>query len=91
MLNHERDHVIVFQSTLNEYIPRLRRTFEQIAASIDPILSRDRKTAGERIRREIQDEVRDLLSEISDTLDDRNARLDSIDEYRRLQSQCSTW
>jgi len=91
VLNHEREHVVVFESTLSEYLPRLRSTIEESAVSIEPIRSRDRNKAAQQMRRELSDAVSGLLDEISATLDRRNARLDTIESYRRLQRECSSW
>lgn len=91
ILNHEREHVVIFQSTLNEYIPRLRTLLERTASAIRPIRSRDRHKAAERMRNDMRDSVRSLLSEVSDVLDYRNARLDTPKAYREQQRQCPSW
>ncbi|MEQ8664224.1 MAG: hypothetical protein RIC16_00730 [Rhodospirillales bacterium] len=91
ILDHERRHVVVFQSTLDEYVPTLQRLLEEKSAAVEPIMGRNRKRAARKMQTDIQTAVKELLNQISKTLDVRNARLDTGDRYRQEQEQCLNW
>lgn len=91
ILDHERRHVVVFQSTLDEYVPRLQRLLEDESAAVEPVVGRDRGRAARKMQDDIQAAVKDLLERISNTLDRRNAALDTNNRYREEQKQCLNW
>lgn len=91
ILNHERQHVVVFETTLNEHIPLLLQVLERTAEEMRPIKGRDRNRAARDMQAKMQDAAREVLDRIGATLDRRNARLDTDDQYRREQRQCAHW
>lgn len=91
ILSHERDHVRVARSYLARFEPR----FRQALSSVDiPTPGRPAFTSGTP-KKEVQQIVENLIQpvyeELNATISRAQAKLDTPEQYARIQARCNDW
>ena len=91
ILSHEREHVRVAREQLNRFAPRFRQALHSRDV---PSPSNPRFTT-QPPKAEIEELVDRLVSPVFDqlnvTMANAQARLDTPEEYARIQAKCSDW
>lgn len=91
ILDHERQHVVIFQDTLNQYFARFERTLRNAANSAQPVLTRKPNLATDHFLSELERSVKPLFREFNREKDIKNSALDTPENYAREQDNCVTW
>ncbi len=89
VLNHEMKHVAADDALLREFMPGFRRRLEAVVARQGTVRARGHDQAMAQLRRPIDAAVRDLMREFSREREKRQARIDTLEEYRRVSKSCN--
>ncbi|HYH19177.1 MAG TPA: hypothetical protein VD995_11225 [Azospirillum sp.] len=88
VLAHEMKHVATDEALLKEFQPEIRRRIETAAARLGTVRARSQQQAVQALRRPLDAALKGLLQEFSRNRDDRQARVDTIQEYQRVSRSC---
>ncbi|MGB0682596.1 MAG: hypothetical protein ACPGOV_07810 [Magnetovibrionaceae bacterium] len=91
ILRHEERHVAIFRDVLRREAPDLRRALETEARRMGPIIISDPNQAAQEFQRRLRDRVMPLFKRMNERASRENARLDTPENYRREQRECSNW
>lgn len=92
ILRHEMEHVAVFREALGDYEKRLRRALERaLAEGRFPVMGRDRAAVQAEVNRPFETAFKRAVAEAASARDQRNARLDTPENYRRTRNLCRSW
>lgn len=89
VLNHEMKHVATDEELLRQFMPGLRRRLEAVAARQGTVRARSESQAMGLLRQPIDAAVRDLMRDFSRERDKRQAKVDTLEEYRRVSKSCN--
>lgn len=89
VLNHEMKHVSTDEDLLREFMPGFKRRLEAVAARQGTIRARSEGQAMTMLRQPIDAAVRELMQEFSRERDRRQAKVDTLEEYRRVSKSCN--
>ncbi|MDR0367124.1 MAG: hypothetical protein LBH41_00935, partial [Rickettsiales bacterium] len=95
ILDHESQHAEIFSRVLRRYGRLLEDELRIAALNMRPLFAfehereRANKTLGDFVRN--NDRIAMLTDRIKKELDDENAKLDTDEEYRKIQSRCKNW
>ncbi|MEE9301960.1 MAG: tetratricopeptide repeat protein [Alphaproteobacteria bacterium] len=90
LLQHERDHVLVAEQVLKYYVPRVKATLRSrlIPTGRAPLLVDSPDEATRALEDLFATLLEPLLTEMGDTLEQRQSELDTREEYDRLYDRC---
>ncbi len=91
VLEHEERHVKIFRDTLNEYLPAYEKALRRGVKDIPPVASKNGENPGDGFLLQITARLKPVLAELSKTLRERQAAIDSPREYRLVHDKCRTW
>lgn len=91
ILDHERRHVVIFQTTLDQYFSQIEQTIRQKANSIKPIMVRDIDTATDRFLTIIHRAVKPLFKKLNRDQGRQHDAIDTVENYEREAKNCVTW
>ncbi|WP_431856581.1 hypothetical protein [Azospirillum sp.] len=89
VLNHEMKHVSTDEALLREFMPGFKRRLEAVAARQGTIRARSETQAMTMLRQPIDAAVRELMQDFSRERDRRQAKVDTLEEYRRVSKSCN--
>ena len=84
---HEMRHVAVYRTYLEEIVDRARRELPAVYGS-EPVYSRNARESQEQMRVRLQDFMRSFMKTAYAELRERQARIDTSEEYARLGRAC---
>ena len=91
ILEHENEHVRIFQSTLKSYIPAIRDQLNQVAHSTRPFMVGSMRSGARYFVRHLRDHLTPLIRRMQSDMDAADRRLDSLESYRATQARCDGW
>ncbi len=94
IIAHENKHVGIARLIIDFYTPYVKKEIERIVKTLDPVVVRTTANANAvnmRYSREIQEQLKPLLSLINEQLDKGNAQLDTPQNYQKDTANCSNW
>lgn len=91
IVDHENNHVAVFQQALDTYYPRVQRRLTRATTTIGPGVFISSSDAAEYLRKRLSASITPLYNEMSRTVKRNNARLDTPERYRSEQARCNGW
>ena len=89
VLNHEMKHVATDEALLREFMPGFKRRLEAVVARQGTVRARGQEQAMTMLRQPIDAAVRDLMQDFSREREKRQAKVDTIEEYRRVSKSCN--
>ena len=89
VLNHEMKHVAVDEALLREFMPGFKRRLEAVVARQGTVRARNESQAMTMLRQPIDAAVRDLMQDFSREREKRQAKVDTLEEYRRVSKSCN--
>lgn len=91
ILKHEQEHIDIFQNALAVYAPKVERRLTDATARLKPVNARTVKRAADKLQKNLHGEMKSLFKKINDAMDADNARIDTLENYKREQARCSSW
>ena len=88
VLAHEMMHVATDEALLKEFAPAIRRRIETAAARLGSVRARSQQQAAQALRRPLDAALKELLQDFSRERDRRQAKVDTIAEYKRVSGSC---
>ena len=88
VLAHEMKHVATDEALLREFGAVLRQRVENIATRQGPVRARSMEQADHALRRPVQATVNELSRMFTRERDRRQAKVDTIAEYKRVSASC---
>lgn len=88
VLNHEMKHVAVDEALLREFMPGFKRRLETVIARQGTVRARNPDEAMLMLRQPIEAAFRQLMQEFSREREKRQAKVDTVEEYRRVSRSC---
>lgn len=89
VLNHEMKHVATDEALLREFMPTFKRRLETVVARQGTVRVRGQDQALTALRQPIDAAVNDLMREFSSEREKRQAKVDTLEEYRRVSKSCN--
>lgn len=89
VLAHEMKHVAVDEALLREFMPTLKRRLEAVVARQGVTRARSQEQAMTALRQPIDAAVKELMREFTREREKRQAKVDTIEEYRRVSKSCN--
>ncbi len=80
-----------FKDALAIYAPKVERRLTEAATRLKPVSASTVKRAVDKLQKTLQREMKPLFKKIKDSMDSKNVRLDTLENYKREQARCSTW
>jgi hypothetical protein len=91
ILDHENQHVGINNAALKEFAPRVRMALEKILTDQQPIFSHDGQAGTDAALEAVQDRMGGYLDQFQHMTAQRNAPLDSHNNYGETAKLCSNW
>ncbi|MBY0510079.1 MAG: hypothetical protein K2P94_07980 [Rhodospirillaceae bacterium] len=91
ILDHENQHVGINNAALKEFAPRMRLALEKILADQQPVFSPDGQAGTDAALEAVQDRMVGYLDQFQSLTAQRNAPLDSQNNYGETAKLCSNW
>ena len=91
ILDHEHEHVNIFRNALAHYAPKVEARLTEAAARLKPVSARSVNRAAEKLQKALHRKMKSMFKTINATMDANNARIDTVDNYKREQARCTTW
>jgi hypothetical protein len=91
VLDHENQHVGINNAALKEFAPRFRATLEKALAAQQPVFSHDGQAGTDAALEAVQDRMNGHLDQFQQLTAQRNAPLDSQNNYGETAKLCSNW
>lgn len=88
-LEHEHEHIAIFRETLKDWLPTIRRTMKKAALRVRPEIASKPEIALRDLQDQLLPTLKLLVKEIQADQDERNAEIDTEENYRYEQSRCS--
>ena len=91
ILSHERDHVRVAREQLNRFAPKFRQALHSpdVPSPANPkFTTRPPKAEIEKL---VEGLIAPVFEQLNATMANAQARLDTPEEYARIQARCSDW
>ena len=89
--DHEDEHVRIFRSSLDEYLPLLEAKLEDTAWTIKPSSAPSGSRAINQFLATLQKAVDPILNQMEQRMRRRHAEIDTPENYRMLSAQCDDW
>lgn len=94
LLSHEGQHVAAYRQIHEEYIDKLKEAFQEaseLPTQAKPIWA-ENKNQGEALVKRLADETAaPVMARLKEELAQRQAALDTPENYRQLQARCANW
>lgn len=94
LLSHEGQHVAAYRQIHEEFIAQLKETFQTAAAlptRANPAWAKNQSQGEALVKRLADETAAPVMAEFKEELARRQAALDTPENYRLLQSRCTTW
>jgi hypothetical protein len=91
VLDHENQHVSINNTALKEFAPRVRAALEKVLQDQKPVFSHDGQIGTDAALDAVQDRMNGYLDQFQRLTADRNAPLDSQNNYGETAKLCSNW
>lgn len=94
ILNHENQHVAINTRTLEKYrvlMTRALKSAKTIPTRAHPLNVLSEKNGGDIISARISRIVNPLLAKFKNEIQRENGKIDTMENYRRVQAQCRDW
>ncbi|HYG88567.1 MAG TPA: hypothetical protein VD978_20170 [Azospirillum sp.] len=89
VLTHEMKHVAVDEALLKEFMPTFKRRLEAVVARQGAVRARSHDHAMALLRQPVDAAVKGLMQEFARERERRQAKVDTIEEYRRVSKSCN--
>jgi hypothetical protein len=87
-LDHENNHVRIYQSGLKKYIPQLEQQLRRTAKRLKPFETSGPDRAQSHFIAQLERGLRPLLDKMNKEMDRANANIDTVRNYKREQALC---
>jgi hypothetical protein len=91
VLDHENQHVSINNGALREFAPRVRAALEKVLSEQQPIFHGDGQAGTDAALEAVQDRMSGYLDQFQQLTAQRNAPLDSDNNYGETAKLCSNW
>ena len=91
VLDHERQHVVVFLDTLDQAVPGIELRLRNTVKAQDSVITDDQKLGIKILQARIEKVLKPLMRKINKRLDVQNGAFDTVKNYKREQKNCLTW
>ncbi len=93
ILTHEKRHTGVARSYLDDYVQTIRSALASLAIPKprDPRLVESVTSAQEKTQATIGKLLKPVIAKLRKTMEKAQNRIDSVAEYRRVETQCPKW
>jgi hypothetical protein len=91
ILDHENQHVAIMTRTLREFAPRVRQELERVLARERPIYTTDPQAATDQALARLHVRLNELLDLFEETQAERNAAIDTDENYAAIGDLCRNW
>ncbi|WP_448188222.1 hypothetical protein [Azospirillum sp. sgz301742] len=88
VLNHEMKHVATDEALLREFMPGFRRRLETVIGRLGTVRARSQEQAMATLRQPIDAAFRELMREFTAEREKRQAKVDTLEEYKRVSKSC---
>lgn len=89
--DHEDEHVAIFRSSLDEYLPLIEAKLERTAWAMKPSSASSGKRAINQFLATLQRSIDPILDRMEHSMRSRHAEIDTPRSYRMLSAQCDDW
>ncbi len=94
VLGHERKHIRTLKKFHREYYPELRKELKKLAKQIKvigPVAPEDVEKQQKRLGDRVSRAVSSFTDGITPILEERQNKIDTKEEYKRVSDQCKKW
>jgi hypothetical protein len=93
ILNHENKHAAVARAHIDDYVQVIRSVLTSLAIpkSRDPRLVQSVTEAQAKIQMTVETLLDPVVARLRKTMVEAQQRIDSREEYRRVETQCPSW
>ncbi|MEE8393940.1 MAG: hypothetical protein V3R66_06305 [Rhodospirillales bacterium] len=88
---HEEAHIAIHREKLAIYKPWLRDRMAKEARRMNPVIVPTPKLAGERIKKMLTVKIGPLVDKFHKATDSANAKIDTKENYGKIQRLCEKW
>lgn len=89
VLAHEMEHVAIDDRVLAEFRPRFQQQMQALVEQLPPVRGRSTDQVARTLQRSVEAVINRSLEEFGRERDRRQARLDTVEEYRRVSESCN--
>ena len=91
---HEDEHVLIFKEAMTFFAPDLKKSIRESVANILPEKVYDSVRAEQifhKKAKEVLSDIRPLLNHINQKIEEKQALIDTVDSYEKVQRKCKRW
>jgi len=89
VMQHEMKHVAVDEALLKEFMPVLKRRLETVLSRQGSVRAPTQEQAVATLSKPVEAALKDLRQEFMKEREKRQAKVDTLEEYRRVSSSCN--
>jgi hypothetical protein len=91
VLDHENQHVRINETALKEFAPRFRAQLEKVLSEQRPMFTASHAAATDAMLGAVKRRMSAYFDQFMQTMNARNAPLDSVSNYRETGKLCKNW
>jgi hypothetical protein len=91
VLDHENQHVAINNGALREFAPRFRGEVEKMLRAQQPVFARNAQAGMDQALASLDRGMSGMLSQFQRMMAERNAPIDSADNYAATGKLCENW
>lgn len=91
ILKHEKTHISIYKQQLKRNLSYIKQQLRLAARSVRPVIVSTPDDGTKYIQDKVQSRIRPLILKLKREIDFSNAKIDTPENYRKVQLQCKDW
>jgi hypothetical protein len=91
VLEHEREHVAIYQRVMKEYSRKIQQAVSRSAQHMPSVTAATAAAAGKQLQGQLSNAAKAVMKDMDLAMEREHGRLDSPASYRATQARCRNW